>query len=285
MSNADIVDGISSISSSFQIWGAVFVGALIIFCLGICVYRAKSINFLLDRIWIFFGGKLEFNDKELNNDWDIVRDLELFRYRYGFDVETKDHVKSLKNWLSSNNINFLELRKISNLFDVKAGRIRKSSFTSDIVVNGVLILCLAISIIFTNFYLNKDKAEFVVVETEKNFSFDGKRLYIYDEKFSRRQCDVITTGRYPDPEDGGDNIIFNKYVACGIFSVEGKKFYEKTLEKAATICWVIILPCSLMILILGWQIRKYLTASKINRKIEEYNQCKRSRNQYDLDIE
>ncbi|RDI12450.1 DUF6216 family protein [Comamonas sp. AG1104] len=230
MSNADVVDGISSISGSFQIWGAAFVGALIIFCLGICVYRAKSINFLLDRIWIFFGGKLEFNDKELNNDWEIIRDLELFRYRYGFDVETKDHVRSLRNWLSSNNVNFLELRKISNLFDVRLGRIKKDSFKYDIIINVTLILALVSSIIISNIFLNTNDAQFVVVETEQNFHFDGKKLSIYDEKFSRRQCDVMTAGAYPEPGSDDANKKFNKYIACGIFGVEGKKFYQDTIK-------------------------------------------------------
>ena len=208
MSNSDVVDGIGSIASSFPIFVFFIVGGIIAICLLLCIYRAKSINFLLDRIWIFFGGKLEFNDKELNSDWEIISDLELFRYRYGFDVETKEHIKSLRNWLSSNNVNFLELRKVANLFDVRLIGIKKISFKFDVVLNIVLIAAMGLSIILLNVFLNRDDANFVVVETEKNFHFDGRKLSIYDEKFSRRQCDVVTAGAYPEPGNSEQNKVF-----------------------------------------------------------------------------
>ncbi len=285
MSNADVVDGIGSIASSFPIFGGLIVGCIVAICLFLCIYRAKSINFLLDRIWIFFGGKLEFNDKELNNDWEIIRDLELFRYRYGFDVETKDHVRSLRTWLTSNNVNFLELRKISNLFDARLGRIRKSSFKSDIVINSVLISALVLFIIISNIYLNTNDAQFVVVETEKNFHFDGKKLSIYDEKFSRRQCDVMTAGAYPEPGNDSDNKTFNTYIACGIFSVEGKKFYQDTIKKSKAFSAGISVACFLMIIVFVYQIMKYIMASNINKRMEEKSKYKKLKNNEDIGIE
>ncbi|WP_284336727.1 DUF6216 family protein [Comamonas sp. NoAH] len=269
MSNADVVDGIGSIPSSIPIFGGVFVAGIIFICLCVCIYRAKSINFLLDRVWIFFGGKLEFNDKELNNEWDTIRDLELFRYRYRFDVETIDHVKSLRYWLYSNNVNFLELRKISNLFDVRLVRIKKSSFKSDIIINILLIFALVMAIVLSNFFLNTEDAKFVVVETEQNFHFDGKKLSIYDEILSRRQCDKVTAGAYPEPDNADENKLFNKYIACGIFSIEGKKFYKNTVNKSKKFAAAISITCLLIIMVFMSQVNKYFIACEINKRIEE----------------
>lgn len=222
----DVVDGIEGVLSSFPAWGGVFLIFLILIILGLCIYRARSFDFLLDRIWVFFGGNKEFKDPIMNKEWDVVKDLELYRYRYGFSADSMEDVVATRLWINENKININDLRRINNLFDFKKFEIKGTTFYFEMCVLAVFATFL---LVFTYTSLVASFTAdpyFRVVETDYKFKFDGNKITMKDKTLKASDCLRLKNASYPDVNSQKNS--YNEYIACSIFDEDGKKLYKET---------------------------------------------------------
>lgn len=268
MNSSDVVDGVSSIASIYQVWGSLAAVVLILICLWLCISRTRSIIFLRDRIWKFFGGSTEFSDTQMEREWCTIRDLELYRYRYGFNVDSLEQIDDLKKWIIENKIDEANLRRIPNYLDAKKRCIKDKNFSSDILLNRFFAFCIFVFIAFSLYVVNAYGDDFKVAETGKTFKFDGKKLYFDEKTISRRECSSITGKEYPDILDGSDNTEFSKYIACGLFHGEGRKFYNDSKEKNLITISLIIFGCAFSLFVISYFNGKYKIAIDIVNLVE-----------------
>ncbi|MBD9400827.1 DUF6216 family protein [Comamonas sp. CMM02] len=270
--NTDITDEIKGVVSSLPTWGLISVALSILLILGYCIYRARSFDFLLDRAWIFFGGNKEFKDPIMNQEWDSVKDVELYRYRYGFLADSIEDVDNTRAWINKNNININQLRRISNLFDFKKFEVKGAPF---LLEKTLLLVVFSLLLSFT--YLSIVSAftadpYFEVVDTDAKFKFDGDKIVLNNKVLKRQDCAKLKNIAYPDSDLEKD--LFNKYISCSIFTEDGKKLYKNTRNDQKIIG---LIGAGLFLIIFPIIIRKYMNyelAIKIKMTLEKTKEVK-----------
>lgn len=223
---SDLLDNVGSLLSFDAGWIQILLAFLLIKTLGYCAYRAGSLFFLLDRMWIFFGGNKDFNDPKLNADWNVVRDLELFRYRYRLGVNSKNDIDSIYQWTDDNNVSLLELRGVASFFIIKESKLKEINYLwYKRILSTIIISLTLVCAILASVSIDKDNY-FVVKKTDTSFKFNGDRIRIGSEEIHKDYCESY----YPLYKPSEGNIAeFDKYVACELFSETGLKFYKKSI--------------------------------------------------------
>lgn len=226
--SADIWEDVGSWTSFDSSWiqNGLFIAimALLIYC----VYHAGSFFFLLDRVWVLFGGNKEFSDPELNKDWNAVRDMELFRYRYRIPVERSNELLKVHEWLRKYDIGILELRNVAYFYDVKSYKLNTINFRKwkiGLIIVGTILLTLTAALIYHS--VDTDH-KFEVIKTKQVFDFDSNRVKLNDVTYGKEYCESFNPSYRPQADKYPDE--YNIYTACEIFGQDGMKFYKKSLK-------------------------------------------------------
>lgn len=84
----------------FTLSGPILIAILVV----LFWVRAGSIFSLLERVWSFIAGKAEVSDTILREFIQETRDIERFRFMYGFRAETMTEVHKMRDWFQTNSI-------------------------------------------------------------------------------------------------------------------------------------------------------------------------------------
>lgn len=259
---------IGTITGDYKILGVSLTLILIALCIFFCWRRAGSLHFFLDRIWLLVGGTKEFHDKKLNEMWEGVRDVELFRYRSGFpNIYSKEKIRLISEWLVRNKIELSELIRVTSYFDVKNVCLQKINYIRRENIAWAAAIIFGVALSFGIVFTSENRVLFYVVKTDKYFSYSGKSIYIYGENISNDVCKKD----YPEI-DGMDDLRlkdqprFDKIVACKIFEKD-KNFYEDNIKMQRIFFAIISAILMIMtIIVLKW-IRMYRIAEDIYFRI------------------
>lgn len=80
--------------------------------------RAGSAGFLHDRLWRMLGGKKEYYDPILKNEYDRLSDHEKFNYNTGIRFSSQANIREVLAWLQERKIGLEEVVKVRGFFDV-----------------------------------------------------------------------------------------------------------------------------------------------------------------------
>lgn len=265
--NSDAIDQVSNLLAPDSPWFRILLFCIAIWLLFYCIHRARSYHFILDRIWVFFGGTKDFTEPSLNADWQVVRDLEMFRFKYRIDVERMQQIYMLQIWLKNYEFSMLDLRAVASYFDLKKYKLRIINFKWHIRVltAAIAVLYLATAVVL---YYTLDKNDtFVVVKTQQRFKFDGSKLTFDKEILDKAQCELLRANTPPMTD--AKNPAFSKYTACEIFLPDGEKFYRKSIvEKMVGGGFVGIVLVWLLFLAVFW-LRRCAKLRSMHDKIIE----------------
>ena len=105
-------------------------------------FRAGSLHFLRDKIWLISSLKRKFSDNQLNRQWDEIRDIEMLRFKMGLPFSYKEELDDLIKYLKTKGISIYEIISLSNHFDLKNRKFNDVSYKkwSNIFWTGSILL-------------------------------------------------------------------------------------------------------------------------------------------------
>lgn len=270
--SADIWEDIGSWTNFDSTWlqfgGIFFAIALLLYC----IYHAGSTFFLLDRVWILVGGNKEFSDTELNKDWNNVRDLELFRYRYRLPVDKLEQINEISKWRNNYDISLIELRQVSFFYDMGTYKLKRINFerTKKWLLGLICILLFSIGVAIY-FSINNDH-RFVIVKTDQAFKFDGKRVKIDDEVYEKDYCESFNPSYQPQADK--NKAEYNVYTACELFGDEGRRFYRKSLKAKFITGMTFIIIFGYLLIYASFHLRRCERLDTLTKKINTMDNAK-----------
>ncbi len=99
--------------------------AIIIFSFIYVRARAGSAGFLHDRLWRLLGGKKDYNDAVLQNEYDRLSDHEKFNYSTGIRFPSQAKISETLAWLHEHKIGLEEVVRVKRFFDAKSVSFKK----------------------------------------------------------------------------------------------------------------------------------------------------------------
>ena len=102
-------------------WVSMVISATLIIW---AISRARSAHFFFDRVWRLIGGGA-VKDTDLIKAWDVVRDIEGFRFKTGINFKTKNTLTKTLKWLDKNEMTITELSFIREWIEDNPLKIKK----------------------------------------------------------------------------------------------------------------------------------------------------------------
>lgn len=111
--------------------------------------RAGSAGFLHDRLWRMLGGKKEYYDPILKNEYDRLSDHEKFNYNTGIRFSSQAKILEVLAWLKEREIGLEEVVRVRGFFDVNNIKfIKPRTRTRNAVSLVTILLFLCATLIF-----------------------------------------------------------------------------------------------------------------------------------------
>lgn len=212
----------------FGIAGLVAFIAVLSILFSYMVIRAGSAHFIFDRLWSVLGGNKEFFDKRLNDQWNEVRDVEMYRYRSQLKIYSLDQIIELKKWMSDKKISLLELMSVSSLFSVRDKKFFHVDFVSKNRWLNIRVAVSTFALLASYILLVQPYTYLSVKKTGTTFFAKSNELRIYGKFIDKEYCESLSDGKI---SENSKEIKEDTEVACSIFSEDGRDFLKKSLKE------------------------------------------------------
>ncbi|MEH6354189.1 MULTISPECIES: DUF6216 family protein [unclassified Pseudomonas] len=112
--------------------------------------RARSLSFLRDLMWRFFGGKPEFDNERFERMRKNLREIEHYRFEFNIPAQTLEQAELAEEWIRRHDFSPSDIAKIKNYIDWKNFRdIQfKVNHFAQWIVNSIISLFIILIVIF-----------------------------------------------------------------------------------------------------------------------------------------
>lgn len=242
-----------------------------------CFYRAGSIYFLVDRIWKITSGRDKFSNKEIDQIWNEIRDVESFQFKTRLAVNSHAQIQRIKCYVDEKNLVWRDLIPAGKHFDVKALRIRDKKYLFWGLVNSfAALLCYAFLSLPTYFYPKYNHVAYLYFKDSKiDFQYYGDKVVIKNFTIDKNKCENVDNLK--------KEIIVDKLkpedinVFCKAINSEDKQYYKDTIkqQKFMVVIWMGIFI--LLAIILFRQAWSFFMTRELRKKIARIDKEKEER--------
>lgn len=251
----------------FGVIGIYFLLLLFIALIFYCFYRAGSIYFLVDRVWKLTSGRDKFFNKEIDQIWNEIRDVESFQFKTRLAVNSHAQIQRIKSYVDEKNLVWRDLIPAGKHFDVKALRIRDKKYLFWGLVNSfAALLCYGCLSLPSYFYPKYTHTAYLYFKDSKiDFEYYGDKVVIKNFTIDKNKCDSI--------ESLKKEIIVDKLksedidVFCKVIKSEDKQYYKDTIKQQKFIVAILMGIFILLAIILFRQAWSFFMTLELKKKI------------------
>lgn len=274
------IKGLGEVAVSNGVYGiSVLIGlsALVIL---FCAYKSKSWHFFWERIWFLVAGRSNFKDENLNNIWSEVLDIEMFKFKTGFNVVSKKEIDNVLLWAKNNVVSLNEFIKVSVFFVPSESNFFQRNYRRRAIFYVVLVvICFAFMNVPKMYPRMVEQARLGVVSTGTGFWFDGEKAYIKDWVIGSDQCQK---NENPIASDEDKSTDFN--VICRLITSDEREIYKNALKMQKNTVTGLLVILMILIIWFSYVSNKYLNAYLFFKKIAQQEKLKDGRDTHQAEV-
>lgn len=214
----------------------LLISILIILGLLYCFVRAGTGNFVRTRIWNFFAGTYDFNDRITSDLWSEVRDVENFRFNTGMKFKSKHEIKKFHLWLEHYNIPIYEAMKVSRFFNVQRNYFIAYDFKGRFIRRLYAVMAFALLLVAINALYGsiRNNAYLTIKSNDFSFVYKGDSVNVYNKEINIDFCKNFK-------KDGFDyNVGTNISVICKLLiEDESNEYYRSVIKNQKHLFFII----------------------------------------------